>query len=389
MSLLSVDLEGNSASNLMQVLSAVALAHRHGRRLCLPKRDVLCGGLVEHVDDADAVSSCGPSRVYTLAPVENVFRTFYGFEEDLRRLGIPQVQPTTYRELFDAGRFDGSSNIHLTGHTTKDTSVLRAYRDMLRRSVRLASHPAVEDSPLFRGRTLVSVHVRRGDIDYLHFVLQGAHFVLGTHHYKAWLDENLPKLDKPLVYIATNGPLARMRREFARYDPVTAADLGVSGAEAVRVDHQVMRRSHVLLCGPGTFSLTAAMFSTVPQKTFYYSCDRYAFLPVDPWGVKFFTRDPSFQSVRMYPFREPGMLRSLARHYVATKSYVRTTRAAFRRLLYRENGRPRTDREILEAYGSLDDSVRYRDKMTVFVRLIQSKTSAMYEIRPTVYELFY
>lgn len=388
MSLLSIDLEGNAASSLMQVLAGIALSHLHRRRLCLPEHSIRCKGLVQRVD-ADAVPACGPSRVYTLAPVENVFRTVYGFGAEHHRLGISSARPAMYQELFAADRFTGCPSIHLTGHTTKDTTALRPYRDVIQRGIQLATHPAVEPLRAFKGRTLVSVHVRRGDVDYLHFILQGAHFALGVHHYKAWLDRHLPLLDRPLVYIATNGSIENMRREFARYSPVTAADLGLLGTDAVQVDHQVMRQSQILLCGPGTFSLTAAMFATVPQQTFYYSHQGGAFQLVDPWQVKFFTRDPHFPRVRIYPFGERGMLRSLVRHYLAMKRYVRATRAAFKQLLYDAGGRPRRAQEILDSYCGLDGSARYYDKITAFVRMLQERMSEAVKVRPMVYELFY
>jgi hypothetical protein len=105
-----------------------------------------------------------------------------------------------------------------------------------------------------RGRTLVGVHIRRRDFGY------GRFWIAPERWYAHWLGALLPRLDAPVLYVATDDPQAR--ESFAQFSPLGAADLGVSipGAEFF-LDHHVLSQAQHLAISNSSFSFTAALLN--------------------------------------------------------------------------------------------------------------------------------
>jgi hypothetical protein len=105
-----------------------------------------------------------------------------------------------------------------------------------------------------RGRTLVGVHIRRRNYGY------GRFWIAPERWYAQWLDGLLPRLDAPVLYVATDDPQARA--SFSRFSPLGAADLGVSipGAEFF-LDHYVLSRARHLAISNSSFSFSAALLN--------------------------------------------------------------------------------------------------------------------------------
>lgn len=100
-----------------------------------------------------------------------------------------------------------------------------------------------------RGRTLVAVHIRQTDWwnqDYTPLSL-----------YLDWLDGVWPTLEAPVLFVSTDEP--RVVSEFARFNPVTAADFPVrwEGLEYLQ-DFHILTRADLVAISTGSFAATAA-----------------------------------------------------------------------------------------------------------------------------------
>jgi hypothetical protein len=128
-----------------------------------------------------------------------------------------------------------------------------------------------------RGKTIVAIHLRQGDYGY------GRFWVAPSAWYVGWLRTLWPKLDRPVLYIASD--LAAPHAEFADFSPVSADQLGVSisGADFL-VDHHVLRHADHLAISNSSFSFTAAMLNAHAQS--FLRPDPTLRKPVafDPWA---------------------------------------------------------------------------------------------------------
>lgn len=127
-------------------------------------------------------------------------------------------------------------------------------------------------------KTLVAIHLRRGDYG------QGQFWIAPTAWYLGWLAEVWPTLERPALFLATDD--ATLATEFAAYQPVTSAALGepLPGVEFFS-DHWVMRHADLLATSNSTFSGTAALLNRKPRARFWRP-DRTieAVRPFDPWS---------------------------------------------------------------------------------------------------------
>jgi len=103
-------------------------------------------------------------------------------------------------------------------------------------------------------RTLVAVHIRRGDFS-------GERFWRSpTDWYLSWLRALWPNLRRPLLYVASDDP--SVVEDFRAFRPVTVADAGqLPGAMAFLADFEVLRRAEFLAISNSSFSVAAAMLS--------------------------------------------------------------------------------------------------------------------------------
>jgi hypothetical protein len=130
-----------------------------------------------------------------------------------------------------------------------------------------------------RGRTLVAIHIRRGDFGY------GPFWIAPSDWYRAWLDRIWPTLDAPVLYIASDDPGAV--GEFARFGAVGAGDLGVAlpGADFY-LDHYLLSQADHLAISNSTFSFTAAMLNTDAQSLVRPEPDLRSLVPFEPWNTQ-------------------------------------------------------------------------------------------------------
>ena len=69
-----------------------------------------------------------------------------------------------------------------------------------------------------KGKTLIGLHLRRGDYGY------GPFFVAPSVWYKEWLDGFWETLDDPVLFIASDEP-EEVIGDFEEYKPITSNDL--------------------------------------------------------------------------------------------------------------------------------------------------------------------
>ncbi len=129
-----------------------------------------------------------------------------------------------------------------------------------------------------RGRTVVAVHLRRGDFGY------GRFWVAPAAWYLDWLAGVWPTLERPVLYVATDEPAAAAA--FRAFEPVCGAELAceLPGA-GYMLDHFVLGAADHLAIANSSFSFTAAMLNARGGMRVRPHPDRCALVPFDPWNA--------------------------------------------------------------------------------------------------------
>jgi hypothetical protein len=129
-----------------------------------------------------------------------------------------------------------------------------------------------------RGRTLVALHLRRGDFGY------GRFWIAPPSWYLQWLHGIWPRLDAPVLYIASDDPSAAAA--FAEFAPLRSHDLQASGgAMALLLDHHVLSHANQLAISNSSFSFTAAMLNLGLSRAVRPDPDRRELTDFDPWAA--------------------------------------------------------------------------------------------------------
>jgi hypothetical protein len=127
------------------------------------------------------------------------------------------------------------------------------------------------------GKTLVGIHLRRGDYT------GGDFWPAPAQWYVWWLQEIWPKLNRPVLYVASDDP-GQVMGDFAAFSAKTTADLGVklNGAEFYP-DFFTLSRCDLLAISNSTFSFAAAMLNTTARQFLRPDPDSQRLEPFDPW----------------------------------------------------------------------------------------------------------
>lgn len=163
-------------------------------------------------------------------------------------------------------------------------------------------HPALEKLRSM-GKTVVSIHLRRGDSGRLIFFYTPIAWCL------QWLRENWARFDDPVLFLATETP--SLRKWFTGYDVVLAEDLGIDfkgepppnyiypydvGEHRKRQltffpDWYLLQNSDVVLASESSFSYTAAWTSRVIKEYWRPRLSLRGFEQVDPWDSEVSPRE--------------------------------------------------------------------------------------------------
>ena len=131
-----------------------------------------------------------------------------------------------------------------------------------------------------RGKTIVGLHLRRGDYwgPYAEFM-----FIAPNSCYKKWLQGLWETLEEPVLFIASD-ELEEVVDDFADYYPVTVKDLGVEMPEApFYPDFYILSQCDVLAISNSTFSVAASMLNERCKFFFRPHLPSKTLIPFDPW----------------------------------------------------------------------------------------------------------
>jgi hypothetical protein len=128
------------------------------------------------------------------------------------------------------------------------------------------------------GRTLVALHLRRGDFGY------GRFWIAPPSWYLRWLRGIWPQLDAPVLYIASDDSTAATA--FAEFAPLQSHDLEASGgAMPLLLDHHVLSHADHLAISNSSFSFTAAMLNSGLSRAARPDPDQRELTDFDPWAA--------------------------------------------------------------------------------------------------------
>ncbi len=127
------------------------------------------------------------------------------------------------------------------------------------------------------GKTLVAIHLRRGDFGY------GRFWVAPAGWYLAWLRTIWATLDRPVLYVASD--LAGLHADFADFNPCTADQLGVEiPGVSFLVDHHILRHADHVAISNSSFSFTAAMLNERARSFLRPEPNLRELVAFDPWA---------------------------------------------------------------------------------------------------------
>lgn len=186
---------------------------------------------------------------------------------------------------------DVFANHDLWGYFCGHTSHLRPHRDFIRTlfqpggRVRPVLEAATAD--IRRGKkTLVAMHLRRGDFGY------GRFWIAPERWYLEWLLDIWPKLDDPVLYIASDDP--DIDRHFSAYVPRSIRNVSatIPGADFM-VDFHILTQADCLAISNSTFSFMAAMLNSTARHLFRPDPQQERLVPFDPWDSDVLLAQPS------------------------------------------------------------------------------------------------
>lgn len=387
---LSLDYEGATGSNLFQYLTAVILSKLSQRPLLLPRFsrldnliDCLVGERVDSVDQAQVLVN-EPflwvlSRLYA-----SQLATCWDITEG--SIQAKAAQGKNFSEALAAIQ-TSASNLHLAGHfhnLNMGFFVQDAYKDIVLDAFSFKSCLDRETLDLLQKRSFVTLHIRRGDVVFYQFFEKGAHHIVATQSYLDSLESLWEHLDRPVLYIATNGDLDTYLSYFRKFNPICYRDLDLPQADrnAIGIDHAVMRQSRILFSSPGFFSLSAALFCENPdQEVFFFDLANMQFVKDDPRNQETYRRDPRFSPLSFFPWREKGLLKQ----FLLTTS--RTVPAILRHrrnlgAILRQDRTLISPAEVVDRLSSRADRDELDDIEVSLLRLAQAKTGGEYRIIP-------
>ncbi|AFZ05325.1 methyltransferase FkbM family [Oscillatoria nigro-viridis PCC 7112] len=143
-----------------------------------------------------------------------------------------------------------------------------------------------------RGKTIVGLHLRRGDYGYGYF------FIAPSEWYKAWLKGLWETLDEPILFIASDEP-AKVSGDFIEYNPVTAKDLGVELPQAeFYLDFYLLSQCDIVAISNSSFSFAACMLNERGQLFMRPDLSAKKLIAFDPWNSEPILRDEEVGSTK-------------------------------------------------------------------------------------------
>jgi len=181
-------------------------------------------------------------------------------------------------------------NVDISGYFQYHTSYFAPRKDEFRRLFRPLPRwqgPLDNAIQLMRrgGRTLVALHVRRGDYVSKQWFLPPASL------YRQWIADNLQNWNDPIVYIATDN-LDQVLSEFAGFHPFSNKDINVVIEPfSDYVDYYVLTQADALAISNSSYSFSASMLNCVATHFVRPVLGNPTLVPFDPWNGHVFLTD--------------------------------------------------------------------------------------------------
>ncbi|MBK3733686.1 glycosyltransferase [Azospirillum brasilense] len=214
-------------------------------------------------------------------------RHLYDHDDPLPGPALPRVAEADGERAVIAGLSGAPAaalaDRDVSGYFCGDTTPLAPFKEEFRALFTPGRHlQSHADAMLGRlrgsGRTVVALHLRRGDFGW------GRFWIAPTSWYLRWLETVWPTLDRPLLFIATDDPAEVPA--FAAYRPVTGRDLAepVGGAEFFTDFHVLCHADRVAISN-SSFSFVATMLNRGAGGFHRPDPTRGALVPYDPWAA--------------------------------------------------------------------------------------------------------
>ncbi|UKJ77594.1 tetratricopeptide repeat protein [Azospirillum brasilense] len=228
---------------------------------------------------------CAERNGMELETPEWIGRHLYGLDDPLPGPPLPSLheEDCGVPALLDGRALADADGHDVVGYFCGDTTPLALHRERFRAlftpvGAMAERAAAALDRLRARGRTLVAIHLRRGD-----FGRNDRFWIAPEGWYLDWLADLWPRLDRPVLYLATDAP--ELAERFSRYRPVLAGDLGtpLPGAEFF-TDHWILSRADHVAVSNSSFSVTAAMLNPALRPALRPDRERARLVPFDPWN---------------------------------------------------------------------------------------------------------
>lgn len=138
---------------------------------------------------------------------------------------------------------------------------------------------------LSRGKTLVGLHIRRGDyVKYKNSDRKKVFFIAPTSWYKNWLSSIWGTLDNPVLFIASD-EIDAVVPDFSEYNPVTSNDLFEPFPKATFYpDFYILTQCDIMAISNSTFSFSSSMLNKRAGSFMRPDIDAEKLISYDPWA---------------------------------------------------------------------------------------------------------
>ncbi|MEY3866720.1 MAG: hypothetical protein RLZZ338_611 [Cyanobacteriota bacterium] len=212
----------------------------------------------------------------------------FGHQEPVVSRDLPQVKDP-YSEIDDLAKAikDNSitpySNVDFWGYFQYHTSCYAPHKDYFCSlfqpvpGVKTKLQLAVE-SLHTKGKTVVGLHLRRGDYGYNEF------FITPNEWYKKWLQEIWGTLEQPVLFIASD-EIDKVIGDFREYNPITSKDLGIELPEApFYPDFYLLSQCDIVAISNSSFSFAACMLNDKGKLFVRPHLFQEKLIPFEPWN---------------------------------------------------------------------------------------------------------
>lgn len=229
-----------------------------------------------------------------------VGHSLFGKREQSISRQLPRIQQSSQDPQLERllNTHEPLQNIDIQGYFQYHTSFYAQYKNYFRslfKPLPEIEAPLLEALKYLRtiGKTLVGLHLRRGDYGYKHF------FVAPNAWYLAWLERIWQEFDQPVLFIASDEP-EKVVDDFRAYAPITLKDLGITTSQAAFYpDFYILSQCDITAISNSSFSFTACMLNERGKYFLRPSLTTQSLIEFDPWDSEIVLTDKSVEEFEL------------------------------------------------------------------------------------------